>query len=77
MGTLELTLILREYHHTTETIEKEQITMKHSLLIPGIGLGLAAGALMGIKLKSNERQVKRTMKKAKNNMENLFDSIGL
>ena len=51
--------------------------MRDTHFIQGVGLGLAAGALLGIRLKSQERQVKRTVKKAKHNMENLFDSIGM
>lgn len=44
---------------------------------PGIGLGALAGAMLGIKLKSDEKQVKRTVNKAKRNMNDLFDNMGM
>jgi hypothetical protein len=50
--------------------------MKNSFW-PGIGIGALAGAFIGIKLKGNEKQVKRSVNKAKKNMENLFDSMGM
>lgn len=44
---------------------------------PGIGIGALAGAVIGMKLKAEEKQVKRSMHKAKRNMEDMFDSMGL
>jgi hypothetical protein len=43
----------------------------------GMGLGAVAGTLIGIKLKKDEKQVKRSMSKARRNMEDLLDSIGM
>jgi len=51
--------------------------MMRNYFWPGIGIGAVAGTLIGIRLKSEEKQVKRSMNKAKRNMENLFDSIGM
>ena len=48
-----------------------------NLLLPGIGLGMVAGAMLGMKFKSEEKQVKRSMHKAKKNMEDLFDTMGM
>lgn len=44
---------------------------------PGIGLGALAGAMLGIKLKSDEKQVKHSIHKAKRNMNDLFDNMGM
>ena len=44
---------------------------------PGIGIGALAGAAIAIKLKSDEKHVKRTMHKAKRNMEDIFDNMGM
>lgn len=43
----------------------------------GIGLGALAGAMIGIKLKSEEKHVKRSVNKAKRNMEDMFDNMGI
>lgn len=51
--------------------------MKNTSFWPGIGIGALAGTLIGIKLKSEEKHVKRSVTKAKKNMENLFDTIGM
>ena len=56
---------------------KELSIMMRNYFWPGIGIGAVAGTLIGIRLKSEEKQVKRSMNKAKRNMENLFDSIGM
>jgi len=44
---------------------------------PGIGLGALAGAMLGVKLKSEEKHVKRTINKAKRNVDDLFDNMGM
>lgn len=44
---------------------------------PGLGIGAVAGAVIGLKLKSEEKQVKRTMHKAKRNMEDILDNMGM
>lgn len=49
--------------------------MMRNYFWPGIGLGVVAGAMIGAKLKAEEKQVKRTMHKAKRNMEDIFDSM--
>lgn len=43
----------------------------------GIGIGALAGTLLGIKLKSEEKHMKKTVNKAKRNMGNIMDSIGM
>ncbi len=48
-----------------------------SFFWPGIALGVIGGTVIGIKMKSEEKQVKRTVHKAKRNMEDLMDTIGM
>lgn len=50
--------------------------MMRNYFWPGIGIGVLAGAMLGVKLKTEEKQVRRTMHKAKRNMEDIFDSMG-
>lgn len=44
---------------------------------PGMGLGVLAGAMLGAKLKAEEKHVKRSMHRAKRNMEGIFESMGM
>ena len=44
---------------------------------PGVSLGIIAGTLVGIKLKAEEKQVKRSVNKAKRNVEHFIDSVGM
>ncbi len=43
----------------------------------GVGLGIVAGTLVGIKLKAEEKHVKRSVNKAKRNVEHFIDSVGM
>lgn len=56
---------------------KGDILLMRNSFWPAMGIGAVAGAFIGIQLKRNEKQVKRSVSKAKKNMENLFDSIGM
>lgn len=49
--------------------------MKQGFL-KGIGLGIAAGAVLGFQMKSREKKIKRSMNKAARSMENVIDSMG-
>lgn len=51
--------------------------MRKNLFLPGLILGALAGTLIGIKLKTEERQVKRSVNKAKRNVGQIFDHIGM
>lgn len=51
--------------------------MIKNYFLPGLGIGAVAGAVIGMKLKSQEKNVKRTMHKAKRNMEDIFDNMGM
>ena len=57
--------------------EKGQFFMMKNYFWPGIGIGVLAGAMIGAKLKAEEKHVKRSIHKAKRNMEDMFDSMGM
>ena len=43
----------------------------------GVGIGTVAGTLLGVKLKSEEKQIKRKMHRAKRNVESAINSVGI
>lgn len=42
----------------------------------GLFVGMAAGTVVGIRMKANERKFRRTINRTARNVENIFDSMG-
>lgn len=43
----------------------------------GMGIGIVSGAMIGVSLQSQGKQMKRTANKAKRNVEDMFQSMHL
>jgi hypothetical protein len=41
----------------------------------GVALGLAAGTCLGVRLKSKEKRIRRTLNRAVRNMETVLDTM--
>ena len=42
----------------------------------GLLLGMAAGTAIGVRVKANERKLRRTVNRATRSMENIIDELG-
>lgn len=42
----------------------------------GLFVGMAAGTVVGIRMKANERKLRRTVNRATRSMENIIDELG-
>lgn len=50
--------------------------MNQDKFCAGLLLGMAAGTAIGIRMKANERKLRRTINHAARNMENIIDELG-
>ena len=55
---------------------KEAASMCCDRFCAGLFVGMAAGTVVGIRMKANERKLRRTINRTARNVENIFDSMG-
>ncbi len=57
------------------TYNKRRINMTRRNFWSGMGIGIISGAMIGMGVKTQQKQMKRTVNKARRNMEDILQSM--